>query len=497
MALVLLLTFALLALAACGPTGATQATSAPAAQATAEPTVGATAAATAAPTSAATTEATAMPAAEATAAPGAEATAAPAAQLRTPQEAALAAAGGQQIGGTVTVLGTWGGSEQDSFRAMVAPFEEATGVDVQYEGTRDLNAVLTTRVAGGNPPDVAGLPGPGQMAEFADQGKLVDLGTVLDTNQYQAEYAQSWIDLGTVDGKQVGIFIKTAAKGLIWYNPQVWQQNNFQQPANWDQMTQLAQQMPANGTTPWCIGLESGAASGWPGTDWIEDIVLRQAGAEKYDQWYQGDLAWTSPEIKQAWQTWGQIVGDPQMVYGGANTMLTTNFGNAGDPLFANPPGCYMHHQASFITDFFTQNNPNVEPVTDFAFFPFPQIGESQGQSVIAAGDLFGMFNDTPQSRALIKYLITPEAQAIWVSRGGAISPNRSVPLDQYPDDLSREAAGLLTSAETIRFDASDLMPEAMNNAFWRGILNYVQAPDDLDSVLEELESTRQSAYTE
>jgi alpha-glucoside transport system substrate-binding protein len=329
-------------------------------------------AATASPTAAAT----AAPTVEAGATPGAAATAGPtvtAQKLRTPQEAALAAAGGQQLGGAVTVLGTWGGSEQDSFLAMVAPFEEATGVDVQYEGTRDLNAVLTTRVQGGNPPDLAGLPG--QMAEFAQQDKLVDLGGVIDLDTYKQQYAQNWIDLGTVDGKLVGIFIKAAAKGLIWHNPDVWLQNNFQTPENWEQLAQLSRQMAETGTTPWCVGLESGAASGWTGTDWIEDIVLRQAGPEKYDQWYQGELAWTSPEIKGAWETWGQIVGDAEMVYGGPNTMLTTNFQVAGNPLFANPPGCYMHHQASFITDFYVQNNPNAQPSEDFSFFPFPPIG--------------------------------------------------------------------------------------------------------------------------
>lgn len=438
------------------------------------------------------------PAAEATAvATPAEAqpTAVMGGELRTPQEAALAAAGGEQLGGTVTVLGTWGGSEQDSFLAMIAPFEEATGVDVEYEGTRDLNAILTTRVQGGNPPDLAGLPGPGQMAEYANQGQLVELGSILDTAAMGEQYAQSWIDLGTVDGRLVGIFIKTSVKGLIWYNPQVWQAQGFEVPQTWEATTQLSQQMAQNGTAPWCVALESGAASGWPGTDWIEDIVLRQAGPEVYDQWYQGDIAWTSPEIRQAWETWGQIVANPDMVYGGSPTMLTTNFGNGGDPLFADPTGCYMYHQASFITDFFQENNPDVQPVENFDFFAFPPVSASEEQRLIAAGDLFGMFNDTPQARALITYLTTPEAQAIWVERGGAISPNRQVPVDRYPDPLSRQAAELLTGAETVRFDASDLMPEAMNNAFWQGILNYVQNPDSLDSVLEELDRVQQDAY--
>lgn len=490
---------ALLTLAACGNQTAGTSPTAPPAEPTAvapteAPTMVATEAATMAPTeamgTAEPTGAAAAPTEDAGAAGGA------AADLRTPQEAALAAAGGEEIGGTVTVLGTWGGSEQESFLAMVAPFEEATGVEVEYEGTRDLNAVLITRVQGGNPPDLAGLPGPGQMAEFASQGQLVDLGDVIDLDTYRAQYAQNWIDLGTVDGQLVGIFIKAAAKGLIWHNTQAWEQNGFATPATWDELIQLSEQMAGSGVAPWCEGFESGASSGWPGTDWLEDIVLRQAGPEAYDQWYQGELAWTSPEITQAWESWGQIFGNAEeLVYGGANTILTTNFQVAGNPLFTDPPGCYMHHQGSFIADFYVENNPELQPGEDFTFFPFPAFDASQGQSLEVAGDLFGMFNDTPQARALISYLTTPEAQAIWVERGGAISPNRAVPLERYPDDLARQSADLLTSAEVVRFDASDLMPEAMNAAFWQAILNYVQAPDDLEGILEELDAVRQDAY--
>jgi alpha-glucoside transport system substrate-binding protein len=427
----------------------------------------------------------------------AEPTTAPASGLRTPEEAALAAAGGSQIGGSVSVLATWGGSEQDSFMAMIKPFEDATGVKVEYTGTRDLNAVLTTRVQGGNPPDLAGLPGPGQMAQYAQAGNLVDLSTFLDMSTFQKQYAQTWADLGSVDGKLVGIFIKASVKGLIWYDPKVWEANGYQIPNTWDDMIALSQKIADNGDTPWCVALESGAASGWPGTDWLEDIILRQSGEKVYNDWWQGKVAWTSPEIKQAWETWGKIVADPKMVYGGANTMLTTNFGNVGDPLFTDPPGCYMVHQASFITDFFVQNTPSVKPVQDFDFFGFPPFDASAPVSTEMAGDLFGMFNDTPQAEALIKYLVTPEAQAIWVGRGGAISPNKDVPLDLYPDQLSSKAAQRLTSAGVAVFDGSDLMPESMNTAFFKAILDYVQSPDKLDSILQNLDSVQKDAYNQ
>ncbi len=402
---------------------------------------------------------------------------------------------GQKLGGTVTVLGVWGGAELESFLAMVKPFEEQTGVKVQFEGTRDLNAVLTTRIEGGNPPDVAGLPGPGQMAEFARAGKLTPLDAVLDLGAMRQQYAQSWIDLATVDGKVYGIFIKAALKGLIWYDPKVFEAAGYQVPATWDELLALTDRIASEGKTAWCIGLESGAASGWPATDWIEDIMLRTGGPDAYDKWYRHEVAWTDPTVRRAWELFGKIATNPKYVYGSQQGVLATNFGESPFPLFTDPPGCYLHHQATFIQDFILKQYPNLTPGEDFDFFAFPPIDAGVPKAVEAAGDLFGMFKDTPQARALMTYLTTPEAQTVWVKRGGALSPNRKVSLDQYPDPLSRRAAEILTSADVARFDASDLMPEAVNAAFWKGTLDYVQNPARLDGILQNLERIAQDAY--
>lgn len=399
------------------------------------------------------------------------------------------------VAGTVTVLGVWGGSELDSFMAMVKPLEERDGVKVEFEGTRDLNAVLTTRIQGGNPPDVAVLPGPGQMAEFARAGRLVALDDVLDLSAMRDQYARSWIDLVTVDGKTYGVVVKAALKGLIWYNPKAFAAAGYQVPKTWDDLAALTDRIAGEGKTPWCIGLESGAASGWPATDWIEDILLRTAGPEVYDRWYRHEIPWTDPAVRNAWERFGKTAANPRYVYGGTQGVLATNFGESPFPLFTDPPGCYLHHQATFIQDFVQKQYPALKPVEDFDFFGFPPIDPSVPPAVEVAGDLVGMFRDTPQARRLIAYLTTPEAQAIWVRRGGALSPNRKVSLDQYPDPLSRRAAEILTAAEVARFDASDLMPEAVNAAFWKGTLDYVQNPQRLDDILQNLERIAQEAY--
>jgi alpha-glucoside transport system substrate-binding protein len=383
-------------------------------------------------------------------------------------------------GGTVSVLATWEGAERDTFMAVVKPFEERTGITVRYISTRDLSGRLWKAVATGALPDVAGLPGPGEMREFARAGALIDLNKAIDVAAYKAETAPAFVQLGTVDDRLVGMFIKSTVKGLIWYNPQVF---TMGAPSTWRELVRDAA-ISARGTTrTWCLGMESGEASGWPGTDWIEDIVLRQSGPAVYDDWVAGKVKWSSPQIRQAFELFGSVIA-PNTVYGGADAVVGTNFGDAGTPLFATTPGCLFLHQGSFMTSFF--QGTSGARVGQYDFFPFPDIEPKYGSSLIAAGDLFAMFHDTPQSRALVSYLASAEAQEILVKRGGALSPNISV--TDYPDPISAREAALLRSAQVVRFDGSDLMPEAMNEAFWHAMLDYAHDPSQLDAILADLD---------
>jgi alpha-glucoside transport system substrate-binding protein len=394
--------------------------------------------------------------------------------------------------GAVTVLGVWGGDELTAFQEAVFPFTEETGIGMAFEGTRDLAAVLTTRVEAGNPPDLAILPNPGQMHELATQGVLVDISTLMDMDQLKSDYAQSWLDLASQEGTLYGIFYKVANKSLIWYNPKAFKAAGYEVPATWDELIALSDQIVADGKAPWAIGLESGAASGWPATDWIEDIMLRTAGPEVYDQWVAHEIPWADPAVKKAWETFGQIVRNEDYQYGGSTGTLATSFGDAPAPLFDDPPGAYLHRQASFITGFFPEGLVAGE---DYDFFPFPPIDPQYGTPVLGGADLIVMFNDTPQARALMEYLAGPEPQEIWAAKGGFISPNKRVSLDAYPDELTKKMAKMVVEAEIFRFDASDLMPAAVGaGSFWTGTLDYVGGKD-LDSVLEEIEASAVDAY--
>jgi alpha-glucoside transport system substrate-binding protein len=392
--------------------------------------------------------------------------------------AACTANADPHIGGTVTVVGSWSGAEEDSFLAMVQPFEQQTGISVQYTGTRDLNGLLWQGVAQKNPPDVAGLPGPGQMAEFARFGALQDLTGIIDVSQYKNDTVPTFIDLGTVDGKLVGVFIKATLKGLIWYNPKVY---TIGAPATWSAL-QADAQLARREANTWCVALGSDATSGWPGTDWIEDFVLRQSGPEVYDDWVSGRLPWTSQQIKEAFQNYGNVIADAA---GGASNVIATGFQDGGNGLFSDPPTCLFHHQATFMTEFFKSQAGARDG--EYDFFPFPALDPRFANDVTGAGDLFGMFRNTPQSRALMSYLLTPEAQSIWVARGGALSVNVNV--TNYPDSISKRAAQILTSADRFRFDGSDLMPETLNEAFLQGVIEYTRSPAELDQILAQLDT--------
>jgi alpha-glucoside transport system substrate-binding protein len=382
----------------------------------------------------------------------------------------------------VTVVGSWGGSEQDSFLAMVKPWEDRTGNAVKYTGSRGLGAYLTTAVASGTLPDLAGLPGPGEMAQFARGGSLKPLDTVLDLNTYKADTVPALVELGTVDGKISGVFIKSSVKGFIWYNTANYAGDV---PANWDAVTATD---TGGADALWCLGLESGADSGWPGTDWVEDFLIRQSGPTVYDSWVAGQTKWTDPAVKAAFEAFGDVLENS---FGGAATINSTNFGAGANEMFADPPGCLFHHQASFMSDFFKSQGGAADG--DYDFFVMPEINAEFAGALTGGGDLFGLFSDKAAAKDLLKYLVTAEAQQIWADRGGFVSANTKV--TTYPDAVGQKSADAIKDASVFRFDGGDLMPAAMKAAFFTAMVEYAETPADLDSILAGLDEVQATAY--
>ena len=414
----------------------------------------------------------------------------------------LAACGGSSSTSTTTstptsvdLLNVWGSTELDSFKAVVAPFTSKTGITVNLESTRDLDAVLTTRISGNNPPDIAILPNPAKMQQLASRHKLVSLDNFLDKSTMSSYYTDGWISLGSYNGSLYALFYKAANKGTVWYNPKQFQALGLQTPSTWQDMITLSNQLVSKGKYPWSMGVSSAAASGWPAADWIDEIFLLLNGPDLYDKWVKHQIPWTDPSVKSAFQMFGQIVGGKHYINGAPQSILATGFQPATYLPFNNPPQAYMYYLGDFAAGFITGQFPNAKPGTDYDFFPFPTINSQYQGAVTGGADVVVAFKNNSAVKQLIQYLATPAAQVIWVKRGGFTSPNKQVDLSTYPDPVSKKSAQMLASATITRFGADDLMPTQVETAFWKGTLTYIQDQSQLDSVLSTIKSTATQAY--
>jgi len=382
--------------------------------------------------------------------------------------------------GTVSVIGAISGEQQAQLEAALVPFEEETGIEVVYEGTDAFTTLLPVRIDSNDAPDVAMFPQPGLMRSLAEEGALVPLEAVLTREELAQYYPESWIELSEVDNEVYGIWYRAAVKSLVWYVPEEFKKGGYQPPETWDEMLALSDRMVADGKTPWCLGLESGNASGWPGTDWVEEIVLRQSGPAYYDEWVEHGVPFNAPKVQAAFETLGQIVRSPGYVWGGKTGALSIPWGDSIGGLFGENPNCLMHRQGNFASGFFPDN---VVPGEDIDFFPTPDINPDYKNALLVGGDIFAMVNDTPEARQLMAYLATPTPHEIWAAEGGFLSANTQVDLNVYPDVISRKEAALLTEAEIVRFDGSDLMPGAVGTGtFWSGIMDFVAGTSAADA---------------
>jgi alpha-glucoside transport system substrate-binding protein len=405
----------------------------------------------------------------------------------------VACGGGEEEGaqiGSVDVLGIWGDEEAVSFEAMVAPWETDTGGTMDFTGTRDITTLLTTRVEGGNPPDVAIPAEVGRFLEFAQEGKLTPLSACDGLEEaVKANYPQGFIDLGTVDGTLYAFFMKADTKGTIWYNPKFFADNGYEPltaDSSWDDLIALSDQILADGTPPWSIGVESAEASGWPGTDWIQQILLNEAGGDVYDGVIDGSIPFTDSRMKDAWEKFGEVaLTDGYTVQGGAVGINATNFVDSSYPPFETPPTAAMVYLGGFASGFIADQFPDAVAGEDFDFFPFP------GGAVTGGANIVYAFNADDTTCSFLNYLASAEAQRIWVDRGGFTSVNSQVSLDSYPDPVARAQAEQLATAEVFRFDLDDAIGGALQLAEFAGVTEYLTSPEDLDSILSGIEAAR------
>jgi alpha-glucoside transport system substrate-binding protein len=394
--------------------------------------------------------------------------------------------------GDVDVLAIWGGDELTKFESMVDPWVTDTGGEMDFIGTRDITAQLTLNVEAGTPPDVAIPAEVGLFQQFARDGELTPLSACSGLEDtINNNYPQGFIDLGTVDGTLYGFFMKADTKGTIWHNPGFFADNGYTAltaDSTFDDLLALGDEILGDGTPPWSIGVDSGAASGWPGTDWIQQILLNEAGGDVYDGVIDGSTPFTDAAVKDAWEKFGQIALPPEnTVQGGATGIHATGFIEATYPPFESPPTAALVALGGFASGFITDQFANAVAEEDFAFFPWP------GGGVTGAANIVYAFNADEATCSFLNHLAGAEAQQIWVDQGGFTSVNTEIGLDSYPDPVARAQAEQLTTAELFRFDLDDAIGGALQQAYFTGVTQYLANPDDLDSILAEIEAARES----
>ena len=407
------------------------------------------------------------------------------------QELANAYAG-MYKGTVVTMAGPFTDQDEVVFNDSIKAFEDATGIDIQYTGSKEFEANINIRLDGGDAPDIADYPQPGLLRYAVEKGYAIDMETLIDPDWIKTNYTQAWQDLGTMTGPNgdivAGIWARANGKSFVFYPKKAFDEAGYVVPETWDEMMQLTEDIASDGDTPWCIGIESGAATGWTMTDWIEDLMLRVAGPEAYDQWVAGELKFDSPEMNEVLDYIEAIWFNDDYVHGGRAAIPTINFGDAPKPMFENPPKCWFNRQGNFVTTFFPEE---TVPGVDYSFFYLPGIKEEFGKPVLGAGDIYAVFNDRPEVRAVIQYFSTGESLKVWVEQGGAILTHNDASLDWYVDPVTRGVAETIRDATTFRFDGSDMMPGAVGaGTFWKYMTDYVSGSITRQEALKQIDAS-------
>jgi alpha-glucoside transport system substrate-binding protein len=393
-------------------------------------------------------------------------------------------------GQTVTVFGPWRGDDQALVENVIAYFEDATGATVEYSSSENYEQQIVIDAEAGSPPDVAVLPQPGLIANLASRGFITPLGDETQT-WLEENYAagESWVSLGTYAGpdgedRLYAFPYKIDVKSLVWYSPENFEDAGYEVPTSMEELKALTEQIVADGGTPWCIGLGSGGATGWPATDWVEDMMLRTQPPETYDAWVNHEIPFDDPAVIGAIEEFGYFARNDDFVAGGAGAVASTDFRDSPKGLFASPPQCYMHHQASFIPTFFPDG---IELGLDADFFYMPSYaGKDLGNPVLGAGTLAFITKDGDGARAFLEFLKTPIAHEIWMAQSGFLTPFKSVNTANYANDTLKKQGDILLDATTFRFDASDLMPGAVGaGSFWTGMVDYAGGKDAAEVAAE------------
>ncbi len=408
--------------------------------------------------------------------------------------------GEAQVGkadGVVDIYGPVTGLEAKLLEKSWAKWAEENNIKIRYTGDKNFESQIGIKVQGGDTPDLAVFPQPGLLQATVAQGKVQKLPEAVQS-QLQSNWSEDWQNYGKVEGVQYGVPLMASVKGYVWYSPKQFEEWGVSVPKTWDEMTNLGTEISKKTNEPaWCAGFASGEASGWPGTDWIEDAVLRQAGTEAYDKWVAGDLEFTSPEVTSAFESVGKILLDPKQVNAGYGDVKSINSTAFGDVSTAVAKGtCPLTHQASFLEGYVLDSKnadgkkTTVAPDGDVWAFVAPPAKADDPVSVVGGGEFVAAFSNDEDTAKVQEYLASADWANSRVSLGGVISANSGLDPKNASSDLLRSAVELLQDPNTtFRFDGSDLMPKSVgSDSFWKGLVDWVDGKSTKE-VLENIQS--------
>ena len=396
----------------------------------------------------------------------------------------------EDLGGTVEIAAVWTGAEQEAFEAVLDEFTERTGTEVTFTSTGDeIATVLRTRLEGDDPPGLAVLPQPGLLNDLAGQDALEPIDDVVG-DAVDDSWASSWRELGSVDDELYGLFFKAANKSTVWYNVSTFEEAEVEPPATWDGFIETIGTLRDSGVTPLAIGGEAG----WVLTDWFENIYVRTAGPEAYDDLTNHEIPWTDDTVTEALGVFAEVLSDDALTF---EEPTSVTFEESVDAVFADEPDAAIVYEGDFVPGA-TDIAKAAEPGTDYDVFDFPSIEDSE-PVVVGGGDVVVMLESTPQSEALLRFLASPDAAEIWASEGGFASPNRDVDPDAYPNDIARQTASSLADADVFRFDLSDLVPTELGGdvpgSMWSILQDFAEDPSDVEGTARRLEEAAAKAF--
>ena len=396
-------------------------------------------------------------------------------------------------GQTLEVAAVWSGTEQERFQSVLDEFETRTGATVTFTSTGDdIAATLTPRIAAGDAPDVAVLPQPGLLNDLASAGSLKALGPDVQS-AVKDNYSQDWQDLGSVDNTPYGVWFKAANKSTVWYDTADFENAGVEAPESWDDLLTTSQTLADSGVSPVSVG----GADGWTLTDWFENVYLRTAGAEKYDQLSKHEIPWTDPSVTTALNTLAELWGKPEFLAGGTQGALQADFPTSVQKVFSDNGNAAMVYEGDFVAGVITDDLGKTVG-TDANFFDFPSVDDS-APSVVGGGDVAVMLNDNPAAQELMEFLASPDAAEVWAKQGGYLSPNKNVDSGVYPDEVTQRLAEGLTNAETFRFDMSDLAPAAFGGTVgqgeWKLLQDFLTTPTNVQGTQTALEAAAAAAW--